>query len=134
MLKYLRNISIYRYISLNIYSSINIYFFYENFICQFKKYLYIYLYRTVAMWKEKTTEYISDHSPATVFKPLLLNMSHNIYEYPVHRKKSRNNGLSLLLLFKGSSMWSSCDVGHKVLMRGGKDVWKLSHEMYLENN
>lgn len=61
-------------------------------------------------------------------------MSQNTYEYPVLRNKSRNNGLPLLLLFKDSSMWSSCDAGHEVLMRGGKDVWKLSYEGYLEKD
>lgn len=64
---------------------------------------------------------------------LLLNMSQNTYEYTVLRKKSRDNGLPLLLL-KLCFMWSSCDVGHKVLMRGGKDVWKLSHKQYLEKD
>lgn len=82
------------------------------------------------MW-EKNIHYMSDHSPASVFKPLILKPPQNTYKYPVFRKKSRNNGLPLLL-FEDSSMWSSCDAGHEVSMREGKDVWEeLYYEGYL---
>ena len=82
------------------------------------------------MW-EKNIQYMPDHSPASMFKPLILKTSQNTSEYPVLRKKSRNNGLPLLL-FEDSSMWSSCDVGHEVSMRGEKGVWEeLYYEGYL---
>lgn len=91
--------------------------------------MYIFLYRTVAICEKKIFSVcMSDHSPATVIKPLILKASQNTYEYPVLRKKSGNNRLPLLL-FKDSSVWSSCDVGHEVSMRGGKDV---QEELYYE--
>lgn len=92
MLKYLRNTLVW-------------WFLLKTSICYFKKDLYIFLYRTVAIWEKKNPEYMSDHSPARVFKPLLLNMSENTcdtYEYPVFRTISI---IVIRRLFRVKFMW-----------------------------